>query len=101
MSIAHTWRAAKPGQLCQECRTHAREAGSTWAWAEAVWVLVIERSASGEELLCASCADFQVSRWGLSAPTISAEAAASAQTEDPAGGVNTGGVNPCTEASEQ
>ena len=71
MSIAHTWRAAKPDQWCQECRTHAKQAGDAWTWARAVWALAIEGSKSGEELLCADCATFIARSYGLSDPNNS------------------------------
>jgi hypothetical protein len=92
MALTHTWRAvSKPGQRCQEPTCQQ----------EAVWVLMV-RGARSEELLCAACAVDVARLFGLSDPTNSpAEAAASAQTEDPVGAENTDGVNPCTEASEQ
>ncbi len=57
MSLAHTWRAAKPSQTCQECRQ-----------ASAAYALIIKGSKSGEELLCAACALRNAKLWLLSTP---------------------------------
>jgi hypothetical protein len=57
LTLAHTWRAAKPSQTCQECRQ-----------AEAIHALTIKGSKSGEELLCAACALRNAKLWLLSTP---------------------------------
>ena len=57
MTLAHTWRGAKPGSICQECRQ-----------IEAAHALIIKGSRSGEELLCAACAMRNAKLWLLTAP---------------------------------
>lgn len=93
LTIAHTWRAALPGQTCQGCRNHARRLDEAWPFA--VWALVIEGSGSGEELLCEACANFNVHRYGLSAPPtiFTAGADASAQTSEADAGTNSVGLS--------
>lgn len=80
MTLAHTWRAAKPHQPCQECR-------KAWHVAEASWVL---RYATGcEELLCGPCAPWVAKMFEL---TLPAEASPSAQTSEAHAATNSVGL---------
>lgn len=62
MSIAHTWRAAKPGQRCQEPHCAA----------SAMWALVVV-GARSEELLCDDCAAHNAKLFDLTSPNNSTD----------------------------
>jgi hypothetical protein len=91
MTTTHTWHRSQADQRCQEC-------GAPDGW----WVLTIKGSMSGEELLCADCAEDVARQFGLSDPTTSSAdvESTSAQTSETAGGC-TPAVSTSTNASEE